>query len=673
MRLSYVIASGFRGYRDQVRIDFAPGFTIIDGRNGVGKSTVFDAIEFALTGGLSKYKDAKAAGQTVADYLWWTGSQPTEGERFVEVGFTSDAGEITVRRSQLDDPNMPTGETLTQALVDLELAPSQPLHQLCATTIIRDEHIAALSLDLKETERYALLREAIGASDAELWIARAAEIHTQSKKRSETVRNEVTSLTSEASSAARRMDELRTLLVSEDVLAGATARLRVFAATEAAPEALSGPVRERIAAIELELETIERLLSQQPAMVQAQGRMAELEAAVLVAEIAETAASERQTFLQSDPLDAPAGEIAARARNLMALIHHGRQLGLVEHHCPLCSAAHSDDSFAHGIEQAEVAVTRIDKLAADLARRENDARIAAGALADATRDVTLARKRLAEVRSTVEGFKAANLVLGLMPETIDIDGRSRAADLRASLETAARDLRVLDTLKLNADLARTAAAEQDALARLARSQERAGKARAAEATAAALYDAARRAAAETLDLRLDRVLPLMSELYLRLKPHPVWRDIEYSIRGDVRRFLSLQVGEGLNPQFLFSSGQRRATGLAFLLSVNLSLAWSKWRSVLLDDPVQHVDDFRTVHLAEVMAHMVDDGRQVICAVEDPALADMICRRLPVRDAAFGRRITLGAGEDGSLGVRNVAELLPLASRVLTVPPQAQAG
>jgi chromosome segregation protein len=92
--------------------------------------------------------------------------------------------------------------------------------------------------------------------------------------------------------------------------------------------------------------------------------------------------------------------------------------------------------------------------------------------------------------------------------------------------------------------------------------------------------------------------------------------------------MSLQVGNELNPQFIFSSGQKRATGLAFLLSVNLSLAWSRWRSILFDDPVQHVDDFRSVQLAEVMAQLSAAGRQIICAVEDSALADLLCRRLP---------------------------------------------
>jgi recombinational DNA repair ATPase RecF len=199
-------------------------------------------------------------------------------------------------------------------------------------------------------------------------------------------------------------------------------------------------------------------------------------------------------------------------------------------------------------------------------------------------------------------------------------------------------------------------------------EARLGKARLGETRAKAIFDAARRSAAETLDQRLERVLPLMSELYRRLRPHPVWSDIEYSVRGDVKRFLKLQVGGTINPQFVFSSGQRRATGLAFLLSVNLSIAWSRWRSILLDDPVQHVDDFRTVHLAEVLAHLCQSGRQIICAVEDSALADLMCRRLPTSESALGTRIKLGNDSDGALAVIWVQTIAPMTRRTLVSPP-----
>jgi energy-coupling factor transporter ATP-binding protein EcfA2 len=156
----------------------------------------------------------------------------------------------------------------------------------------------------------------------------------------------------------------------------------------------------------------------------------------------------------------------------------------------------------------------------------------------------------------------------------------------------------------------------------------------------------------------------MSEIYRRLRPHPIWGDIEYKIRGDVRRFLKLQVGNDLNPQFIFSSGQRRATGLAFLLSVNLSLAWSTWRTILLDDPVQHIDDFRSVQLTEVIAQLLAGGRQIICAVEDSALADLLCRRLPINRAGDGKRITLGPAADGSLTKLQEVELSTLPQHSL---------
>src|SRR3546814_7317494 len=93
----------------------------------------------------------------------------------------------------------------------------------------------------------------------------------------------------------------------------------------------------------------------------------------------------------------------------------------------------------------------------------------------------------------------------------------RSEQHRESLDLAQRDLRILETVRLNAELEQAKQEESRANERLAAAQERTGRARKAEASAQALHDAARRAAGETLDRRLDRVLPLMSELYRRLR------------------------------------------------------------------------------------------------------------------------------------------------------------
>jgi chromosome segregation protein len=172
---------------------------------------------------------------------------------------------------------------------------------------------------------------------------------------------------------------------------------------------------------------------------------------------------------------------------------------------------------------------------------------------------------------------------------------------------------------------------------------------------------------EALTEQFDTVLPLLKELYARLRPHTDWREIDTDFGGRVRASLNFSVGEGRNPQFLFSSGQRRAAGIAFLLAIHLSRPWCELRSLLLDDPVQHIDDYRALNLAEVLSAIRKTGRQIVVAVEDGALADLLCRRLRSTPLEPGRRIDLGVGSDGSALIEKQydisfypREILPLA-------------
>lgn len=662
MKLAYVKLCGFRGYRKSVRIDFAEDFTILDGRNGVGKSTIFDAVEYALTGHLSKYKNAKADGETVADYIWWTGSgAAVSEERFVEVGFVDQEGVISIRRTEFQPPDEASLIELAVRLCDLDLAPGDPLSQLCYSSIIRDEHIAGLSLDLKETERYVLLRDGLGANDSENWVSRGAQLLSGAKKRSQAAQQEVSALNIELTAALRRVDQIRANLVGDNVISESATRLRALIRSEAASDQLVGPARdwlartgEEIAAIQkitANWGTVERLRERLPELVRNRdAALSEVEAATSAIEVLGRAGSEVSS-----------SALARQARELIALASLGRSLGLQDGHCPLCQSNQDNEHYLSGIMAAESVAKKLDMHAAEEAQREQVAQATEARLAAARQLLLAAEDALVSAQTAVGEFDAFinSQAMGNLRTLEQVDARSSL--LRKNVETAERDMRVVETLRLNDELEHAKQEVGRAEDRLSVAQERAGRSRKAEALAQALHDAARRAAGETLDRRLDRVLPLMSELYRRLRPHPFWRDIEYSIRGDVRKFLKLKVGDELNPQFLFSSGQRRATGLAFLLSVNLSLAWSRWRTVMLDDPVQHVDDFRTVHLAELAAQLVADGRQIICAVEDAALAELLCRRLPVKGQSTAKRVTLGADKDGDLTV--VAERsLPMLAK-----------
>lgn len=182
----------------------------------------------------------------------------------------------------------------------------------------------------------------------------------------------------------------------------------------------------------------------------------------------------------------------------------------------------------------------------------------------------------------------------------------------------------------------------------------------AKSAAAAL----KRLQGELIDERLAELSPLISELYLRLRPHVDWRTIHYRLRGDVRRMLSFQIGDGLNPFFIFSSGQRRAAGLAFLLAVHLSRRWCRLNTLIMDDPVQHIDDFRALNLAEVLGSIRQDGRQVICAVEDEALGSLLCRRLRSSPSAEGVHVRMAYDSERGVHIEGEQKMRASGSRVL---------
>jgi len=164
--------------------------------------------------------------------------------------------------------------------------------------------------------------------------------------------------------------------------------------------------------------------------------------------------------------------------------------------------------------------------------------------------------------------------------------------------------------------------------------------------------------------QFDTVMPLLKELYRRLRPHAEWVDVESDFGGRIRGSLNFTVGNGHNVQFLFSSGQRRAAGLAFLLAIHLSRRWCRWNTLLLDDPVQHIDDYRALNLVEVLAAIRRTGRQVIIAVEDTALADLLCRRLRSSIGEIGRRFELQTSKQGAAEIANMEDIYPMPREVL---------
>jgi chromosome segregation protein len=295
------------------------------------------------------------------------------------------------------------------------------------------------------------------------------------------------------------------------------------------------------------------------------------------------------------------------AASLSSLIEHGERLGLDHEHCPLCAAPRTLKQFEDGLTRARA---RLEALGSSVTATRHAFAATEQAATESEQALSSAQRQLADIASEEEQlrqreaqyltlFAQLGLEVSLARDPDELDRQSKKEhDRLIEPERAILTLEASQSVQQISDLEERVAVLRDEVDAAA---DRLTRAQAAASSAKSLERGVRRASAEIIDERLALISPLLNELYQRLRPHADWRNIEYSIRGDVRRFLSLKVGDGLNPQFVFSSGQRRVAGLAFLLSVHLARSWVRLNTLVLDDPIQHIDDFRALHLVEVMA------------------------------------------------------------------------
>ena len=681
MRLAYVQAEGFRGFRDRLRVDIPPGFAVIVGPNGVGKSSLCDAVEFAFTGTIRGASAHTERRERIDDYLWWRGTPASDAISYhVEIGLILPEGErVTVRRTATHLTVNPHG-SLDELIVKPGSLLDNPLQRLCQTAILRDEDITTLSVDLGETHRFEFVRDALGASDFRTFARRANQLKDRlSPRRSaawaERDRHQarIVELTTRLSEARARAAEGQALSQAEAILKKHLDAPAVDAADLLAKaQGALARRRQRLDVLRRIYKRVAEISSHlQEFKTQEHLELADrLESSLATAlDAAHTAATQstrcqaelKQARATSPPLD-----------SFAQLIEQGRHVGLRDGACPLCGTPQTAEDFTRHLTHLLEALTAADARLAALSRENGDA---TRMLTEATRQVEELRARLtsftgrhdeltAQLRRIVAELDAfgetvpADVTLAsehfthritlLESEVSEIDGA--LALLMASQATA----QVVELEREVTAVREQLAAAEKALLRVVRAQ---GDVEAGIRTI-------KRVQGELVDEQLAALSPLFVELYERLRPHVDWRNIRYRLRGDVRRMLSLDVGSGLNPSFIFSSGQRRAAGLAFLIAIFLSRGWCKLNTLILDDPVQHIDDYRALHLTEVLAAVRRTGYQVVCTMEDAALAELLGRRLRGDADDWGSIVELCYRPGEGSRVAHLRRLAPFASRVL---------
>ena len=225
MRLSRIEISGFRGVRDPIDLRLPSGFTVISGRNGSGKSTFCDAIEYVLTGEIHRESDYSENQEGYTDYIRWRGEGKPPDGTYVRLHVQDEDGRKIVLEREFEKPPVvrrgvggdgapdnafkDAEEEVTSRLCDPGQAPDSPLRRLCGTSIIRDEHITDLSVEAGERERYKFVRRALGTDVFSDSVERAKKVRDKLREKVDELKSQLKRHETEVSRLQSEIDAAR--------------------------------------------------------------------------------------------------------------------------------------------------------------------------------------------------------------------------------------------------------------------------------------------------------------------------------------------------------------------------------------------------------------------------------------------------------------------------------
>jgi len=112
-----------------------------------------------------------------------------------------------------------------------------------------------------------------------------------------------------------------------------------------------------------------------------------------------------------------------------------------------------------------------------------------------------------------------------------------------------------------------------------------------------------------------------------------YRAEHYATRSELRPAIIHTGTDGItsqleiNPNYFFSEGQLSALSVSALLAASTTFSWSRWRGLLLDDPLQHNDIIHASAFMDLLRQMVRElGYQVILSTHDSSEAEFLARK-----------------------------------------------
>ncbi|MET4428636.1 AAA family ATPase [Mycolicibacterium sp. 624] len=678
-----VRVEAFRGFRDSREFDLSASAVIITGPNGTGKTSFFDALQWCFVGSIERLENLRAR-RSVEHIV----NQYRLGRKaVVEVELLIDSKAITLRRSgdhkgSTLELRSPGSEAIfgldAEVLLRRLLLPETDLSigSALKTSGLMQQDVMRGVLEAKGADRYHHLSTVLGLGQLEEFEEAARSIARLAAEREATVRGERDRIalslnqTREKLAAARsRLEsrpqveairqEIQSLLSSPPLsITGPPSNLSLEAPDEirelATRFATAIDMIQRLRAVSRRAQELQSSLEQEPTeadvtAIQAEVDRAENEVASVGAQVVDTNGR------------LAAGRSAANELAQLAAF----AIPLLTHDCPVCGQpidpAHVEAELRRRAESTDTIVALQEELVSQQAThlKARDLAAASHAALSATkaRIAQWEEFRLAatEAQSILQRLQTGDFVVHPAATAFDQFAQTSDEVLNYLQSSRRRLLEFLNTVDQQADsgaVERSVAEAKNLELTLATSEALLEEESARSQRLHSLAEHSVTARVEVTERRVRAMQPLVANIFQRLDPHPAFKTIEFELDTYYRRGttspLVRDVVEGVSadPLLVFSTSQANIVALSYFIAMSLSTGRRGLPFLLLDDPVQSMDDVNVLGFADLCRHL-QSRRQLIVSTHERRFAGLLERKLAPRTTDAATKLIRFVGWDRS--------------------------
>ena len=670
MRITSLEVSGFRAFSGSERFDLDGDTVLVVGVNGQGKTSVFDAIQWAITGEIPRL------GRPDSIVSLYSAS----GEARVEVTLSSNHGStlVVTRHSDGQRDNLLLREgrdefrgenaeyELLRRLWPDGLTPDRSRASLCSAfqrgVYLQQDALTDFLTADTDQNRFNAISDLIGTGRAtELQVALESSRSAWSRatnqmesgmadleNRLTRIKSQITELTEVIPTLVLTQDDWSTWWTQAKHLGVSDIHIPSIHSSDAhsAIDIAVGELRAIESSHERRQDQLRTLATQARELppkefdLDALRREAEeLSQALHIARANLAEAESRVAIVRRRQLEARLEQQDLRVLAEVALRHLGE-------HCPVCKQTYDINSTRERLESilrtdpntaiSEANVPDLAEMIDHIQTIEDRASAAATALQEAQHQEgmrTAAQERIrVGLIELVDSISHENDYSSMIEAAMGENAHflERLSEVRKRGEALAL------SLARSGRIARRGELEHEAILLSRNLETTRNEIRVRRDTGeqvSRVIDALRYASSDLVENELGRLEPLLQRIYATADPHPEFRVVKLISRmrrgrGRVLAELNDPLhGHSVDtPSAFLSSSQLNVLAVSVFLALNLGLPTLPLRLAILDDPLQSLDDLNLLGLIDLLKRM-RERRQLMISTHDVRFASLLERKL----------------------------------------------